>query len=228
MNNQSEIAKRTDSALSPAVSGYLTKLKGKLDSSDLKMIELKYSDTPISLMADAELRTKLLKVLKRIHVITGWNLPADQEYTGLLLDELHAKLKESFDMLNLREIVAAFRENGIGVKYWGKNMNLDLVCNILGVYCEKRARVSMEEERLQNPPEQKIYTEDQILNERRGHIEIAFRAMRRGHLPIMHEYFPEVLHHDGFIEEPTEELMNELFVLALNTGRENIYEKQQP
>jgi hypothetical protein len=82
------------------------------------MIELKYSDTPISLMADAELRTKLLKVLKRIHVITGWNLPADQEYTGLLLDELHAKLKESFDMLNLREIVAAFRENGIGVKDW--------------------------------------------------------------------------------------------------------------
>ena len=189
------------------------------------MIELKYSDTPISMMADVELRTRLLKVLKRIHVITGWNLPQDQEYTALLLDELHAKLKESFDMLNLREIVAAFRENGIGVKDWGKNMNLDLVCNVLGVYCEKRARVSMEEERLQNPPEQKIYTEDQILNERRGHIEMAFQAMRRGNYPVLHEYFPEVLHHDGFIAEPTEELMNELFVQALNRGLENIYQK---
>ena len=189
------------------------------------MIELKYSDTPISMMADVELRIRLLKVLKRIHVITGWNLPQDQEYTALLLDELHAKLKESFDMLNLREIVAAFRENGIGVKDWGKNMNLDLVCNVLGVYCEKRARVSMEEERLQNPPEQKIYTEDQILNERRGHIEMAFQAMKRGHLPVLHEYFPEVLHHDGFIEEATEELMNELFVQALNRGLENIYQK---
>ena len=191
------------------------------------MIELKYSDTPIAMMADAELRTRLLKVLKRIHVITGWNLPEDQEYTGLLLDELHAKLKESFDMLNLREIVAAFRENGIGVKDWGKNMNLDLVCNVLGVYCEKRARVSMEEERLQNPPEQKLYTDDQILNERRGHIEMAFQAMRRGNYPVLHEYFPEVLHHDGFIEEPMWELMNELFVLALNTGRENIYEQEK-
>ena len=50
------------------------------------MIELKYSDTPISMMADVELRTRLLKVLKRIHVITGWNLPQDQEYTALLLD----------------------------------------------------------------------------------------------------------------------------------------------
>lgn len=190
------------------------------------MVELKYSDTPIAMMADVELRTRLLKVLKRIHVITGWNLPQDQEYTGLLLDELHAKLKESFDMLNLREIVAAFRENGIGVKDWGKNMNLDLVCNVLGVYCEKRARLSLEEERLQNPPEQKLYNEDQILNERRGHIEMAFRGMKRGHIPVMYEYFPEVLHHDGFIAEATEEKMNEFFVQALNTGRENIYEQE--
>lgn len=193
------------------------------------MVELKYSGKQISLMTDAEIRTGVTEAIKRIHVITGWNIPDDAFYMKILAEELHAKLKESFDMLNFREIVAAFRTNGIGVKDWGKNMNLDLVCNVLWVYCDQRARVSLEEERIiiQEQAEQKIYTEEQITNERRGHIEASYQCMRCGRVPVMHIYFPEVLYMDGLIPEATEESMTGMFVKYLGEGKENIYVKEK-
>ena len=74
-------------------------------------------------MNDAELLTKVAECLSRIHIITGWNLPDDRNYTKGLTEEFILKLKEDFFMLNFSEILYAFRKNGLGIKDWGKNMN---------------------------------------------------------------------------------------------------------
>lgn len=207
-------------------SEYLQKLSEKLSKDDIQVIEKKYAEKQIEQMDDTELLTKVAECLLRIHIITGWNLPDDKNYIQALTEEFMLKLKEDFFMMNFIEVVYAFRKNGLGIKDWGKNMNLDLVCNVLGVYCEERTRLSMEEESLalkKNPPVQKIYTDEEILNQRRGHIEIAYQAMRSGNYPILHIYFPEVLHMDGLIPRSTDEAMNEFFVDALGKGIENIY-----
>ncbi len=175
-------------------------------------------------MSETELMLHAKALLLKISVITGWIIP-DNEKQDILVGQFKMKLIEDCDTVNVDEIEYAFRKYGTTVEDWGKEMNLNMVDKVLIPYLSERMEASFAEERKAAPPEQKIYTEDQVLNERRGHIEMAFQAMRRGNYPVLHEYFPEVLHHDGFIEEPTEELMNELFVLALNTGRENIYEK---
>ena len=191
------------------------------------MIEAKYAARQICMMTDPELRKDVAECLMRIHVITGWNLPDDVEYVRLLTDEFLKKLKESYDMLNFQEITAAFRRGGIGKKDWGKNMNLDLVCEVLTEYCNQRARVSFEEERLAGVEnlQQRVYTDEQITNERRGHIEAAYQCMRNGRVPVMHIYFPEVLHMDELIPACTQEAMNEFFVRALGEQRANIYKK---
>lgn len=195
--------------------------------SHSRILALKYASKQIGRMSETELMLHAKALLLKISVITGWIIP-DNEKQDILVGQFKMKLIEDCETVNVDEIEYAFRKYGTTVEDWGKQMNLNLVDKVLIPYLSERMEASFAEERKAAPPEQKIYTEDQILNERRGHIEMAFQAMRRGNYPVLHEYFPEVLHHDGFIEEPTEELMNELFVLALNTGRENIYEKQQP
>jgi len=192
--------------------------------SHSRILALKYASKQIGRMSETELMLHAKALLLKISVITGWIIP-DNEKQDILVGQFKMKLIEDCDTVNVDEIEYAFRKYGTTVEDWGKEMNLNMVDKVLIPYLSERMEASFAEERKAAPPEQKIYTEDQILNERRGHIEMAFQAMRRGNYPVLHEYFPEVLHHDGFIEEPTEELMNELFVLALNTGRENIYEQ---
>lgn len=46
---------------------------------------------------------------------------------------------------------------------------------------------------------QKIYTEVEIINQRRGEIEAAFQLMKKGKLPITPEYFHEVLVADKYM-----------------------------
>ena len=72
-------------------------------------------------------------------------------------------------------------------------------------------------------PEQKIYSDEEILNERRGQIELAYQAIRTGHLPIIHVYFKEVLELDELLNEG--ETVEEFFVRNINAGIENIYTK---
>jgi|SRR5665213_778156 len=80
-------------------------------------------------------------------------------------------------------------------------------------------------------PAQKIYTDKEILNQRRGEIESAYQAIRTGHTPIIHVYFWEVLAYDEL--ESTEdsifyikkESVEDFFVRKINSGAENIYTK---
>ncbi len=171
-------------------------------------------------MNDAELLAKTAECLLNIHVITGWVLPDDKNYIKVLTEQLCLKLKEDFYMLNFTEIKFAFRK-AAGKKDWGKNMNLELVSSVLGEYCLNRSLVSFEEEKVVTVPEQKLYSDEEITNQRREEIEKAFQSMKKGYYPIVHIYFKEVLLNDELIGE--KETIGEFFVRKLNSNTENIY-----
>lgn len=187
-----------------------------------KLIHLKYAAKQICQMNDQEINLWPKALLLKIHVITGWVMPENQ-FFNILVDQFQKKLIEDYGNLNTEEIEYAFRKSGTIIKDWGKEMNLNLIDQVLIPYLSERVEASANEEKKKDPPVQKIYTDEEILNQRRGHIEMAYQAMRSGHLPILHIYFPEVLHMDGLIPRSTDEVMNEFFVESLGKGIENIY-----
>lgn len=175
-------------------------------------------------MVDAELLGRTAECLLNIHIITGWVLPDDGNYIKILTEQLFLKLKEDFFMLNFSEISYAFRRS-VGKKDWGKNMNLELVCSVLGEYSIDRIKISDEEEKINLwPKEQKVYSDEEILNQRRAEIETAFQAMRKGNYPLLHSYFKKVLVEDELM--PEEETIGEFFVRRINSPIEKIYEKE--
>lgn len=175
-------------------------------------------------MNEQELSLWPKALLLKIHVITGWVIPAS-DLLNILIDQFQKKLIEDYGNLNTEEIEYAFRKSGTIIKDWGKEMNLNLIDQVLIPYLQDRVEASTNEEKRKSPPVQKIYTDEEITNQRRGHIEAAYQAMRSGYLPIMHIYFPEVLHLDGLISRATDEAMTEFFVNWLNDGKQNIYIK---
>lgn len=215
-------------ATSQAVSQYLQELSTKLNNSDIFLLEKKYAAKRICEMDDAEILTNVAESLLRIHVITGWPMPNDEMYMKILAEEFMLKLKEDFTEFNFVEIVYAFRKNGLGIKDWGKNMNLDIVCNVLGNYSDERVQVSIQEEKAQSTIElqQVIYTDEEINNQRRSHIEAAYQCMRNGRMPAMYIYFPEILFMDGLISEQTDAAMTEFFVQRLSLLQNFIYVKE--
>ena len=206
-----------------AVSQYLQKLSTKVDSEHLQVLQQKYAAPQIKDLADAELLAKTAECLLHIHVITGWSLPDDKSYIKVLTEQLFQKLKEDFYMLNFSEIYFAFRK-AVGKQDWGKNTNLELICAVLSSYCFDRSIVSFEEEKINSKPEQRIYSDEEILNQRRAEIEKAFQAMKRGHYPIIHIYFESILVKDGFMEEGV--TAAEFFVYALGMSYEHLYVKE--
>lgn len=194
-----------------------------MDKEYLEVLKLKYSERKIESMNDAELLGKTAECLLHIHIITGWNLPDDKNYIKILTEQLFQKLKEDFYMLNFSEIYFAFRKS-VGKQDWGKNTNLELVCGVLCAYCAERSIISFEEEKINNVPEQEVYTDEQILNQRREEIEKSYQAMKKGYYPLLHIYFKDVLLSDELIHE--KETLGEFFVRKLNSQTEHIYEKE--
>lgn len=177
-------------------------------------------------MSDADILSHVAETLKRIHVITGWNLPDDIDYMKIITEEFYTKLKEDFHMMNFPEIIFAFRKNGIGVKDWGKNMNLDLICNVLGNYCVERERVSFEEEKaVTEPPPLKINTNDELDNFHRKWTEDFYQRIKSGMVENVPAYCEDILIKDGLMKQG--ESVSAFFVKALNEQRKNIYKKSE-
>lgn len=198
-------------------------LSTKVSNEHLEVLKHKYAEPKIESMNDAELLGRTAECLLNIHIITGWVLPDDKNYIKILTEQFLLKLKEDFYMLNFPEISFAFRKES-GKKDWGKNMNLELISTVLGSYCADRSVISLEEEKINTVLEHKIYDDDEILNQRREEIEKTFQAMKKGYYPLLHGYFKEVLFNDELISE--EETIGEFFVRKLNSGIENIYQKE--
>lgn len=197
-----------------------TKPYEQTDEQD-KIIRLKYAAPQIGIMTESEVKKWSMALLLKIHVITGWVIPASQ-LMNILVDQFEKKLIEDYGSVNTEEIEYAFRKSGTTTKDWGKEMNLNLIDQVLGPYIDNRLTASANEERLKTKePNQRIYSDEEILNQRRGHVEKAYQAMRQGFYPILHVYFEEVLCTDGLMM--LGETIADFFVRNLNSGVQNLY-----
>jgi len=175
-------------------------------------------------MNAAELALSAKKILLTIHVITGWTIPAT-ELMNVLINQFEKKMLESYPNVNQEEIEYAFRNSGTTVKDWGKAMNLALIDEVLIPYLDERKRLSHElEERKEPPPEQKIYTQDQLDNFKRMWAEEFYQRIRRGVVEDIPAHTREILVKDGLIKY--ESAADSFFVDRLNKSAENIYKNE--
>lgn len=192
---------------------------------EVAIIEKKYASKRICEMNPAEVLAKVIAVITRIHVITGWTIPDDKEYIRILAEELKEKLTEDFSQMNFDEIIHAFRSIGTGIKDWGKSMNIALVDEVLKEYAFKRFELSQQEEKLKVAPEQRIYTKIELTNIQRADIEAFYQRCLKGIIPPLElpDYFKEVLVEDGLMKENDD--LHGFFSLKINNGVKNIYER---
>jgi hypothetical protein len=201
----------------------LINLQQKLKSGDVETLDIikqKYASKQIRAMNEQELKLWPMALLIKIHVITGWIIPTDQ-ILNVLQDQFQKKLIEDYADLNTDEIEFAFRKYGTQVEDWGKQMNLNMIDKVLLPFREKRIQASETEMKLLPEPVQRVYTESEIWNRRRGEMETAYQALRKGFFPIMFDYYAELLVMDGFITAADE--MNQFISDKLNAGDENLY-----
>lgn len=201
----------------------ILKAASGFSDEETRMILLKYSAKKICELSESELYLQVKKMLLQIYVITGWAIPSG-DIKKILEDQFQKKLLENYSLLNTEEIIYAFRQTGTGIEDWGKEMNLNLVDKVLKPYLVSREEISEKEEKKVPPPAQKIYTDEEILNQRRAEIEIAYQALRQGYYPIIHKYFKEVLVEDELMSE--DENINDFLVHALGSDTKTLYTKQ--
>lgn len=200
-----------------------TELKKSFSEPEIDIIKAAKSLLPkIREWDNDDLKAEILfNLISVIHVITGWKLPDDAGYVKILCEELVLMLKEDFAMLNLSEVRLAFRKNR-KVQDWGKSMNLNLISEVLGGYCEERTRIGNEERKLiETPTIQVIYDDEQIQNQRRSEFENAYQSMRKGYLPTIYDYYEELLVVDGIMD--LGENLHEFISKQLNNKVESIY-----
>jgi len=190
-----------------------------------QILKYKYSDKRIRTMEPPDILKETAELLLRIHVITGWKLPDDQQYIKILTEELLKKLTEDYSEMNFQEITYAFRKN-IGKKDWGKNMNLDLIDSVLSEYLADRSKASMEEERIKSKPTvQKVYSEEELDNIQRWDIECFYQRCRVGKIPTgIPDYFLNILIKDGYMAEGSDDV-SLFFSEKLNSGVIALYTK---
>lgn len=121
----------------------LEKLPG-LNQEENNILSVKYQSKPVRSMNSDELCVNVHKILLKIHVITGWVIPAN-EMMDILIDQAIKKFTESYSTVNMDEIEFAFRNNTT-VKDWGKNMNLAMIDEVMMPYLAQRREVSRIEE----------------------------------------------------------------------------------
>ena len=113
-----------------------------------EIAKVKYEERRIETMDHAALLYNTAKVIKSICVITGWILPADEEYVKELATELTKMLMEDYRDMNFPEIRYSFRKYGTVIKDWGRSMNLALIREVLDTYLTERNELSMVEQKM--------------------------------------------------------------------------------
>lgn len=195
----------------------------KLPTEIQEVVKLKYAEPQIRHLTDPEINTKAVHSLRIIHVITGWNLPDDMEYMKLLSEQFVLKLKEDFNELNFQEISAAFRKNGIGIKDWGKSMNLDLICKVLSEFYNSRYAAGIIEEK-SKPSTPIIYTDDELDNFQRQWTEEFYQRVRNGSREKIPDCVYKILLKDEIIKDAKDTAA--YISWAIKNLQENIYIKE--
>lgn len=122
-------------------------LADKLLPSEKLIIDMKYAMPRIDSMSAIHVSTYAAGLMIRIHAAMGWSMPTDDVTTNALIHEFTQYVSESCGDMTPEEIAYSVRTNGVGVKEWGKNMNLALIDQCVSEYRAERARLS-EAERL--------------------------------------------------------------------------------
>lgn len=99
-------------------------------------------------MTDQELEVAILGLILKISVINGVNIP-DKQSMPILVDEMKIQFRNKYDMLNVDEIMFAFRN--YKSNDWGKNFNLNYFDDIVQQYKYRRNEVSQLEEGYSKP-----------------------------------------------------------------------------
>lgn len=152
-------------------------------------------------MTDAEITFQGKGLLLKIYVITGWTIPEDDFTLLILIDQFQKLIVENYGILNTDEIEYAFRQN-TKIKDWGKQMNVQLIRQVLDPYCFERILLSETEAVLKEPkPKQKLYTDEELLNFQREDIENYYQRLRngRGYISVVPDYFRDVLIKDKLL-----------------------------
>jgi hypothetical protein len=194
----------------------------RLNDPDEIILAKKYAAPRLETLNPVDLNTACRVLLLKIHVITGWVIPAN-ELMIILVDQFSKKLSESYGMLNVEEIEYAFRNQGTIIEDWGKEMNLNLLDKVLIPYLNQRLQVSQMEERKKDPPVQKVYTDQELDDLHRGDVEAFFQRCRSGIVPTgIPSYFKDILEKDGLLKDESVEVY---FTRKLGDGSLNIYTK---
>jgi len=116
----------------------------------MAIVNRKYASKQIGMMDDKEISKWGPRLLKLIHVVTGWRLPSGDDLI-LLLDQFQKKMVESYGNTTVEEIEYVFREQPSSVEAYGTNLNLGLIDKIMIPYLERRMEVSNLEARINQP-----------------------------------------------------------------------------
>lgn len=115
-----------------------------MQPSERQIIERKYQSRPFGKMDEDEVRIQSHGLLLKINTVTGWSFPLSDKGQDILIDQFAKLLTEKFTLVNPDEMEYAFRNSE--VENWGKDINLNLVKEVMRPYLEKRFEVSRIEE----------------------------------------------------------------------------------
>lgn len=114
-------------------------------------------------MSDEERWLVAKVLLLKIHAITGWTLPVS-DMMNIFIDQMQKKMQEGYRNVTSEEVEYAFRNRGLDIKDWGKELNLTMIDEIMLPYLSTRSELSKFEEHQKNrPPE--IEYKKQLSNE---------------------------------------------------------------
>lgn len=106
----------------------------------------KYKSKRIGEMSIDELVLHGKGIMIKTCIITGWQIPENQEYVTVFEDQLRKLLVDEYQDINIDEYEYAMRRYGTQIKDWGKSINLSLIREPLDEYKSYRSELSKVEE----------------------------------------------------------------------------------
>ncbi|OLY92480.1 hypothetical protein BUE76_11720 [Cnuella takakiae] len=128
----------------------------QLPEHEQKMLVKKYAKPQFRHLGKADMYTTCELLLIKIHVITGWPIPDNEDLMTVLTDQFMQLLLEDYPEMNADEVEYAFRHYGATgeIKDWGKSMNLTLIQQVLIPYLNKRYDLGQVERRAKEQPQE--------------------------------------------------------------------------
>lgn len=171
--------------------------------------------------------TQVLRLVMMKIGIRAANLPSPEE-TVVLFDHII----ENFGGHRIEEIKLAFDMAISGkldlkaedIKCY-ENFSCAYFSTIMNAY-RKWSAEAARQVITETPPEQKLYTDQQLEDQQRGDIEAFYQRLRKGQIPYkIPEYFKDIMVKDGLMDK--DQGIAEFFTEKLGKGIEKLYVPKQ-